>query len=87
VAFRVQYLRDINDFFGVKFKIVPVAATLQADKEEVSDEEDQEDNGDIVMRFMQNRDKTESKQKKLVPEELMVSCLGVGYTNINKSMA
>ena len=39
------------------------------------------------MRFMQSRDKSESKQKKLVPEELMVSCLGVGYTNINKSMA
>lgn len=44
----VQFLRDINTFFGVRFKITPAA-----------DEE----------------------------QELVFSCVGVGYSNINKSVA
>jgi len=86
-AHSVQYLRDINDFFGVRFKIAPVSRTAtQTDDAELADEQ-VDDNGDVVMKFMRNRDQTESRQKKLVPDEFMVSCLGVGYSNINKSMA
>ncbi len=89
-VFSVQYLRDINDFFGVKFKVAPVAGSADhTDHEEVSKAEEkvQEEDGDIVMHFMNNKEKKENEQRRLVPQEIMVSCLGVGYSNINKSIS
>ncbi len=86
---RVQYLRDLYAFFGVRFKIAPATGTgPTADEAEVEDEEMQDDeDGDVVARFMKQREDEATKTKKLMPKEYMVSCLGVGYSNINKSMA
>lgn len=84
----VQYLRDINDFFGVKFKVAPVSdSAATADDESVTEpEEAQDENGDVVMQFMNNKEKKENQQRRMTPQEFMVSCLGVGYSNINKSI-
>lgn len=51
---RIQYLRDLMAFFGVRFKIQPPKPT---------------------------EDYTPS------PGEVVVSCVGVGFSNVNKAMA
>lgn len=55
---RVQFLRDVLDFFGVKFKISPAP-----------------------------RDEEEPENPNVGTGEVMVSCVGVGYSNVNKAMA
>jgi RNA 3'-terminal phosphate cyclase-like protein len=51
----IQTLRDLRDFFGVKFKITPAPA-----------------------------DPGQEKEKN---QEKILSCFGIGYININRSLA
>lgn len=99
----VQWLRDINDFFGVRFKITPIAQhhagnTKQTgpndnveDKgeDESSDSDDDEDRERVIggVKVKGVVDSQNDKVKRLVPEEVMVSCVGIGYGNINRSTA
>jgi len=71
-------MRDILLFFGVKFKITPYtkgAPTPQADDEE-SEEDEEERNPTLAP--VEGREGT---------GEVLMSCIGVGYSNVNKSMA
>lgn len=100
----VQWLRDINDFFGVRFKITPIAQhhagnikqtgpnenkSENKDGSESDDDEDDEENertiGGIKVKGVV--DSQNDKVKRLVPDEVMVSCVGIGYGNINRSTA
>lgn len=54
----IQFLRDILDFFGVKFKISPAP-----------------------------KDDDEPENPNVGTGEVTVSCVGVGYSNVNKAMA
>ncbi|KAJ9116193.1 hypothetical protein QFC20_000873 [Naganishia adeliensis] len=105
--FSIQYLRDLHDFFGVRFKIAsmgtPLSANAVADAEEndggeheggESDSSDEEsENGQVVMGMTVNEIKEAKVEKhgiqngKLRPPEFMVSCVGIGYGNINRSAA
>lgn len=59
---RVQFLRDVLVFFGVKFKISP------APKPEMEEGEAE-------------------RAPSVGTGEVLVSCVGVGYSNVNKAMA
>jgi RNA 3'-terminal phosphate cyclase-like protein len=76
---RVQFMRDILLFFGVKFKITPYtkgAPTPKATDEEESEEDEEERNP--TLQPVEGRAGT---------GEVLMSCIGVGYSNVNKSMA
>ena len=62
---RIQFLRDMLLFFGVKFKITPANTTT---KPEISS-------------------MTETETKSSGTGEVLISCVGIGYSNVNKSMA
>lgn len=51
INFRIQFLRDVKEFFGTSFKIVPADASEEDDS------------------------------------HLMYSCYGIGYVNVNRSLA
>ncbi len=101
----IQYLRDINDFFGVRFKIVPFPSSLpgassantkdssSASESEDDDDDDEEEQEILGVKVKTGRkgvagkDGSGVKVGKYVPEEYLISCLGIGYGNFNKSMA
>jgi hypothetical protein len=100
----VQWLRDINDFFGVRFKITPIAQHHAGnikqtgpnenkgenkDGSESDEDEDDEENERTVggIKVKGVVDSQNDKVKRLVPDEVMVSCVGIGYGNINRSTA
>ena len=62
---RVQFLRDMLLFFGVKFKITPANTATKPDTSSM----------------------TETETKSSGTGEVLVSCVGIGYSNVNKSMA
>ena len=102
---RIQWLRDINDFFGVRFKITPIAqhhaaGTRQNGPNENTEdkkagegddveEDDEEENERIVggIKLKGVVDSKNDKPARFVPDEVMVSCVGIGYGNINRSTA
>lgn len=59
----MQFLRDVLDFFGVKFKISP------AERE-----------GELGLP-------TGTGEGREGTGEVTVSCVGVGYSNVNRAMA
>lgn len=100
-AHSIQYLRDLNDYFGIQFKITAIKAGdklkngshptgAQPDGEEVEEDEDEEEEEEQERTIMGVAVKTNDgngKRRKTVPEEFLVSCLGIGYGNINRSAA
>jgi hypothetical protein len=113
---RIQFLRDLYDFFSVRFKIAPLDSPLAsnavadstandgeatasgANGEEDGDSssEGSETEGQVVLGMQVNevkRSKGEEEERsgirngKYRPKEFMVSCVGMGYGNINRSAA
>lgn len=95
---RVQWLRDINDFFGVRFKITPVGQHHAANiKQTPKHGEDGEDSSDsdadmeeklvLGVKVPVKRGEDNKKVERYRPEEVIVSCVGIGYGNINRSTA
>jgi RNA 3'-terminal phosphate cyclase-like protein len=77
---RVQFMRDILLFFGVKFKITPYTKGAPAPKtaEGSDEEEEDEEERNPTLQTVEGREGT---------GEVLMSCIGVGYSNVNKSMA
>lgn len=63
---RVQFTRDLLEFFGVRFKIAPAPRETTEDEEDVPVDDSARSPG---------------------TGPVVVSCLGVGYSNVNKAMA
>jgi hypothetical protein len=75
-------MRDILLFFGVKFKITPYTKGAPTPKKTgEDDEEESEEDEEERNPTLQN---TEGRQGT---GEVLMSCIGVGYSNVNKSMA
>ncbi|KAL7422546.1 hypothetical protein Q5752_003194 [Cryptotrichosporon argae] len=85
-AHSIQFLRDLNAFFNVRFKIVPFASVSAAslamkvaaaapgdDGADAEEEEDVAAHGD--------------EGKREGTGEVLVTCVGIGYSNVNKAMA
>lgn len=70
---RIQFLRDTLLFFGVKFKVVPFVKTSAP----LAGEEDEEEDENPSIPIVEGRG----------TGEVVVSCVGIGYSNVNKSMA
>lgn len=78
-SFRIQFMRDLLLFFGVKFKITPFRrSAAPANGAEGEDEEDEEEERNPTLQAVDGREGT---------GEVLVSCLGIGYSNVNKAMA
>jgi hypothetical protein len=66
-------------FFGVKFKITPYRKSTPAAKGGESDEEeDDEEERNPTLQATEGRQGT---------GEVLMSCIGIGYSNVNKAMA
>ncbi|KAJ9119194.1 hypothetical protein QFC22_003686 [Naganishia vaughanmartiniae] len=112
--FSIQFLRDLYDFFSVRFKIAPLdsplasnavadstatdgeAAAPNGEEGGESSSEASENEGQVVLGMQVNevkRAKGEEEESsgirngKYRPKEFMVSCVGMGYGNINRSAA
>lgn len=75
---RIQFMRDLLLFFGVKFKVTPFSKTARPAGDQELDEEDEEEERNPTLQVAEGKQGT---------GEVLVSCLGVGYSNVNKSMA
>ena len=81
-------MRDILLFFGVKFKVTPYRKTAASgtkskgangDGEEEEDEdEDDEEERNPTLQVAEGKEGT---------GEVLISCVGIGYSNVNKAMA
>jgi hypothetical protein len=98
---RVQWLRDINDFFGVRFKITPVTRHHAGNIKQLapgenapsgtsptsSDDEDEQEKTIMGIKVKGVVNKETDQVKNFKPEEYVMSCVGIGYGNINRSTA
>jgi RNA 3'-terminal phosphate cyclase-like protein len=76
---RIHFLRDIMSFFGVKFKITPYRKGAPVVKTgESDDDEDDEEERNPTLQTSEGRQGT---------GEVLMSCIGIGYSNVNKAMA
>jgi hypothetical protein len=107
ITHSIQWLRDINDFFGVRFKITPIAQhhasnirqtgpnenlkdKVEGGEDGSSDDDEDEAENERMVAGIKVRgvvDSKNDKPKRLIPDEVMVSCVGIGYGNINRSTA
>lgn len=71
-------MRDILLFFGVKFKITPYTKGAPTQPTDEEDEEEDEEERNPTLQSVEGREGT---------GEVLMSCIGVGYSNVNKSMA
>ncbi|KAJ9103135.1 hypothetical protein QFC21_002557 [Naganishia friedmannii] len=112
--FSIQSLRDLYDFFSVRFKIAPLDSPLASnavadstatdgeptapggEEDGDSSSEASESEGQVVLGMQVNevkRPRGEEEEQsgirngKYRPKEFMVSCVGMGYGNINRSAA
>lgn len=76
----VQFMRDLLLFFGVKFKVTPFRKPARPDAAggADSDAEDEEEERNPTLQVADDKEGT---------GEVLVSCLGIGYSNVNKAMA
>lgn len=72
-------MRDILQFFGVKFKVTPFTKSRSGKAAvEGDEEEDEEEERNPTLQAVDGKEGT---------GEVLVSCLGIGYSNVNKAMA
>jgi len=62
-------------FFGVKFKITPAIPKVTKPVGDEEEEEEEEEAEEVI------------KPSDSGTGEVMVSCVGIGYSNVNKAMA
>ena len=70
MAFRIQFLRHLRDFFQVVYRIEPHHTTKQSGSRTKHDEETEED--------------SEDDQVAGTGPKYLMSCVGAGYTNLSK---
>lgn len=73
-------MRDLLLFFGVKFKVTPFRKTARAEPKagESEEEEDDEEERNPTLQVAEGKAGT---------GEVLISCVGIGYSNVNKAMA
>lgn len=87
--FSVQFMRDILLFFGVKFKVTPYRKTAASGtksntangengEDEEEEDEDEEEERNPTLQVAEGKEGT---------GEVLISCVGIGYSNVNKAMA
>ena len=75
-------MRDLLLFFGVKFKVTPYRKTTapgaKGDVNGEDAEEDEEEERNPTLQVAEGKEGT---------GEVLISCVGIGYSNVNKAMA